>query len=91
MANTLTGRSWRIDVTGAVATTPHYVKSVKWVNEAGVAGANAKITDPKNGATLYEDVCAGANFASSELVETWWSNGFTITTLDSGFLLIELG
>ena len=91
MANTLTGRTWRLDTVGAVTTTPTYVKSIKWILAAGAGAEVARIVDPTNGAVLFEDVCAGLNFSTQELLETWWNNGFTLSVLGGGYILLEIG
>ena len=91
MANSLKGRIWKLDTASAtpVTTEPQNVKSIRWVNASGVTGDTAVIKDP-DGAVLWDSVQPGANFVEYDLLETWWSRGFAVTTLASGTLYLTL-
>jgi hypothetical protein len=90
MANTFLGTTWRLDTVAAVIARPQKIKSIKWISPGAVGGDIVRIVDPSNGATLWEEVAAGANFSSSELLETWWNHGFNLQTLGSGYVYLEV-
>lgn len=90
MANVFSGRTWRLDTTGAVITKAQKIKSVKWISAAAVGGHVVRIVDPVNAAVLWEEVAVGPNFSSSELLETWWDHGFSLQTLGSGYVYLEV-
>jgi len=67
-----------------------YVKSVDWVNPSGVGGDTVVIQDA-SGNTMWDDVCSGTNYSNSKLIESWWANGFAVTTLARGTLMVTYG
>jgi hypothetical protein len=89
MANTLTGRMWVLDTAEAVTTEAVKVKSIRWVSESASAGHNVVISD-SDGKVLWEATAPGANQGESEIIENWWKNGFTLTTLDSGKVYVAI-
>lgn len=65
-----------------------YVKSWRWV-DATTADHDLVVTDPVSGENLIEAVAVGADYTEGQLVERWWNNGFTVTTIDSGTLYVQ--
>ncbi len=91
MANTLTDRIWFVDTVDAdvIDDKNMKVKDVRWVG-ATTAAHQAIIRDPVTNTNLWEGVATGANNTESQMLETWWRNGFEVPTLDSGTLYITL-
>jgi hypothetical protein len=93
MAVTYKNRQVRVPSADASATVlipgRVYVKSVKWVGGT-TAGHTAVIQDADSN-TIWDDLCPGASYVVSELIEDWWANGFKVPTLASGTLAITYG
>lgn len=66
-----------------------YIKSIKWVG--GTTAGHQAIIKDSNGNTMWEDLCPGANYVVSELIEEHWQNGLQVPTLSSGTLTITYG
>lgn len=92
MANDLTRQPLFIDTASAslISADPFYIKSIRWVAEAALAGNEAIIQDDRS-ETIWHAVAAGANYTEEVLIENWWHRGFKVTTLEAGALFITYG
>lgn len=86
MAVTISQEAGIIRMTAAAdsVTGAYFVKSWRWVGDAIAAGDDLSITDPVTGEVLVETVASGADYAEEALVERWWRNGATVTTMSAG-------
>lgn len=92
MANTFSEHTWKIDTAGAtlIDSQKLYVKSIRWVAPAAVAG-NTAVVQNSASAVLWESVATGANYTEEAVVEAWWESGFKVPTLAAGILYIVTG
>ena len=72
-----------------IYNNPLIVKSIRWDAESAVAGNNAVVQD-SNGKVLWSSTASGANYTEEAILETMWSNGFKVPTLDAGILYITV-
>jgi len=93
MVNALNGRIWSIDTVDAdvIDAKACKVKSVRWVGGAtSAAGEAVVVRDPVLNTILWETTASGANYDEESLIETWWSNGFEVPTIDNGTFYVTL-
>ena len=92
MANSFSPEGvWRIDTAGAgmIDTQKLYVKAIRWVAPAAVAG-NTVVVQNAASAVLWESVASGANYTEEAIVEEWWESGFKVPTLAAGVLYVTV-
>ena len=92
MANAFYGDRWVIDTAGLITSQSIFVKHVRWTGDAVVGpsgAAEAKITD-NAGQTRWDKRAMAATVAYDDQIENWWYEGFTVSTLDGGTLIIDL-
>jgi hypothetical protein len=92
MANDLTGNPLIVDTAASTVLTTEnlYVKSIRWVAPAAVAGNAVAVKTPA-GKMLWESTAAGANYVEEALIEANWETGFQVPTLATGVLYITYG
>lgn len=93
MANQFDGSRYILDTGGAtpITTLPRKVKSISWQGTGLTAGTSVcTLTDPVTAKTIRSFLATGTTVDRVELIEDWWPNGFTLTTLSGGVLIVEL-
>lgn len=68
-----------------------YVKSIMW-SQPTTAGHKVIIKNANDDAVIWELSATAANVDEPGVpIEAWWQDGFRVTTLDSGIVIIDLG
>lgn len=87
MANDISSNPWYLDTTGVIYAANVKIKRVVWSKQAAVG--DALLVKDRNGKTIIDSKAYAVNF-NQEFAYDGWFNGFTLTTLASGILMVYL-
>lgn len=86
----LSGNPWMIDTAATLTTDRIRVLGFRWVH-ADTACDTCVVTDGA-GVTIWESVCAGANYVESDTFPAPRAyKGLIVATIDSGRLYVSFG
>lgn len=87
MANALAANPWKLDTAGAISTGKIFIQTIHWVLPA-TTGDDLLIVD-RDGNIIVE-AKAETNLQSQIFRLEAWYAGLTLTTLDSGKVLVHI-
>ena len=90
MANNLKSQTWYVDTTGTLIATGRRFRltGVQWISASASAGDTVIITDGP-GNRIWGAVAAGSNQDTKDGPNRFY-NGLIVTTLASGYLLLDI-
>lgn len=87
MAVTRTSRSIKMTAQGDSISDMLLVKRLQWIS-AGSADNDALLVSDSKGAIIWESVAPTTTFSDTVYIEEW-INGITVTTMSSGYVVVE--